>query len=150
MKVVGTRSAGDPRDAASGRATTHARNLQQAGGGSSSGGLPPLQQAVPVILAVGPGTGAVALNASDNTAVDAGLLNTTGCIRLAAGEDDSTPDQQPVLAALNGTAGQPYERPPLDLQGCAASVTPVATNSSNIVVQVGGRYEQAASHGMLR
>lgn len=89
-----------------------------------------------MILAVGPGSGAAALNATANAAIDAGLLNTTQCIRLAAAESGGAALEPPALAALNGTGGQPYVRPALDLQGCAASVAPVATNSSNVVVQV--------------
>ena len=123
LQVGGSRSTG-PRDATpSGQTATPARHLQQ-------------QQAVPVILAVGPGSGAAALNATANAAIDAGLLNTTQCIRLAAAESGGAALEPPALAALNGTGGQPYVRPALDLRGCAVSVTPVATNSSNVVVQV--------------
>ncbi len=97
---------------------------------------------VPVVLSFMRGGGAVAVNTSGLPA-DAGTLNTTRCIRYAAGfnassgEFDPTPwagtlagDVQPPL-----TLYRPGDRPPLNLSDCAASTTVAATTRQEVTVQ---------------
>jgi hypothetical protein len=110
----------------------HLRRLLQAQDGSRSGavagdasassaGDAAATRSVPVILAVAPGSQAVAVNASSGRIIDAAGVNTTRCIRYA---DGYTP----------GASGG--ARPLLDLSGCLASTTVVATRIQTLLVEV--------------
>lgn len=109
------------------------------------GVFPPFAQ-VPVVLSFVRGGGAVAVNASGLPA-DAGTVNTTRCIRYAAGFNVSSGafDPTPWADALGGqlqpqlTLYRPGERPPLNLSGCAASTTIAATTSQQVIVQASAR-----------
>ena len=127
------------------------RHLQQQphSGGSGGGGItvpdqllapPPQQQqqqqrghVVPVILAVAPGSPALAINASSGRVIDASAVNTTRCIRFAAGGSDAGSDGslQPAVAQAVLSSKQPQ----LDLSACAGSVTVVAVSSETLTVQ---------------
>jgi hypothetical protein len=101
------------------------RRLLQSGGsdlpGEQAAADGAQQPQVPVILAVAPGSQAVAVNASSGRIIDAAGVNTTRCIRYA---DGYTP----------GASGG--ARPLLDLSGCLASTTVVATRIQTLLVEV--------------
>ena len=130
--------AGGKPTAANAAAASHARHLLEAGpaDGGPSGGSAQQQQAVPVILAVAPGSGAVTADAASGAAVDAALANTTQCIRLAAAEHGGGLERDAAMPPVGSMQGGQYERPALDLRGCAAATTLVATGSPTVAVQV--------------
>jgi hypothetical protein len=105
----------------------HLRRLLQSGGDSNAlDSAAAAPQRVPVILAVAPGSPAVAVNATSGRIIDASAVNTTRCIRYAPGYNASS--------GGGGDAGA--ARPPLDLSGCLASQLVVASGQQDIVVQV--------------
>jgi hypothetical protein len=118
------------------------------GGGTAPGQLlaPPLQpqqqqqqqqqqrgHEVPVILAVAPDSPALAINASSGRVIDASAVNTTRCIRFAAGSNGAGSDGSLQPAAAQAVLKS--QQPQLDLSACADSVTVVAVGRDSVTVQ---------------
>jgi hypothetical protein len=136
------------------------RRLLQSGGsdlpGEQAAADGAQQPQVPVILAVAPGSQAVAVNASSGRIIDAAGVNTTRCIRYAPGFDASAgAAQSGSSGGSGGEGGGSGGRPPLDLSGCAAAQLVVASSTQAITIQVGrgaslllllGAAERAEAH----
>ncbi len=91
-----------------------------------------LASPVPVILAVAPGSPAGSVDPATGAAVQAASVNTTRCIRYAAGLTPGSGASQPGPGAQTFA----YIRPRLDLGGCATSRTVVASTSQEVLLQV--------------
>jgi hypothetical protein len=113
---------------------SYMRRLLDSGNGGADppgGNATPSQPQVAVILAVAPGSPAVAVNASSGRIIDASAVNTTRCIRYAPGYNASD-----ASGADGGGGGTGVARPPLDLSRCAEQQTVVASATQTIAVQV--------------
>ncbi|KAI3424051.1 hypothetical protein D9Q98_009414 [Chlorella vulgaris] len=113
---------------------SYMRRLLDGGNGGadpSGGNAMPSQPQVAVILAVAPGSPAVAVNASSGRIIDASAVNTTRCIRYAPGYNASD-----ASGVDGGGGGTGVARPPLDLSRCAEQQTVVASATQTIAVQL--------------
>lgn len=109
----------------------HLRKLAQQPGGAVV--MPAdLASPAPVILAVAPDSPAGAVDPSTGAFVQAAAVNTTRCLRYAAGASSADGGDQ----RGPGVQTFAYIRPLLDLSGCEASRTVVMSASQEVTLQV--------------
>ena len=125
--------------------STSGGNSSSSSGGSSGSSAsqlePPAaaapQQPAPVLLGIAYGGPAVTALPGQPDIIDASAVNTTRCIRYAAGFEPGGGAAAPGGGAAAG-GGPRYVRPPLDLAACQQSVLDVFSAIQRVLVEVRG------------